>query len=92
MLGYAVDYLYLFTAHSVCRDIHGLECPYQRTRASVYRYVLGFDRGFIEYRIRPHLHFLVGYGVKGAALPRSYRKLAVPMGIEPFSQDVPPCL
>ena len=38
--------------------------PYQRTRASVYRYVLGFDRGFIEYRIRPYLHFLVGYGGK----------------------------
>ena len=56
--------LYLFTGHSVCRDIHGLECLYQRTRASVYRYVLGFDRGFIEYRIRPYLHFLVGYGGK----------------------------
>lgn len=52
------------TGHSVCRDIHGLECLYQRARASVYRYVLGFDRGFIEYRIRPYLHFLVGYGGK----------------------------
>ena len=63
-LGYAVDYLSIYLLGSVCRDIHGLECLYQRTRASVYRYVLGFDRGFIEYRIRPYLHFLVGYGGK----------------------------
>ena len=58
-LGYAVDYLSIYLLGTLF-----VECLYQRTRASVYRYVLGFDRGFIEYRIRPYLHFLVGYGDK----------------------------
>lgn len=60
--------LYLFTGHSVCRDIHGLECLYQRTRASVYRYVLGFVGALLNIVLDPIFIFWLDMGVKGAAL------------------------
>lgn len=68
-LGYAVDYLSIYLLGTLFVEIStGLNAFINAQGRPVYRYVLGFDRGFIEYRIRPYLHFLVGYGGKGAAL------------------------
>lgn len=64
-LGYAVDYLSIYLLGTLFVEIStGLNAFINAQGRPVYRYVLGFDRGFIEYRIRPYLHFLVGYGGK----------------------------
>ena len=63
-LGYAVDYLSIYLLGTLFVEISTGLNAFINAQGRPSIAMLGFDRGFIEYRIRPYLHFLVGYGGK----------------------------